>query len=473
VNVIIIMTDQQKASSLPMYGNPIVKAPVLEKLAREGSLFENAYTSCPICVPARVSLFTGQYPSTHGSLNNNILMLPDKDHLLKLVKDAGMATGLAGKNHCFRPDDMAYFDSAAECGHYGPVGVDPESRYAKATEFLRRSTELKGAWGHVKNPFPPEALGTAWVTDRAIEFVRDHAADPFFLWYSIPDPHIPFQTADPYATMYPPESVDLPPRREGEMEGKPRAHRIDHDVMRGAEVEERTIRDITSLYYGMNTFIDTELGRFFGVLEELNLMEETLIVYVSDHGEYLGEHEMIRKSKAAYDCLTCVPFLIKAPGLRTDSIPAFVSLEDVMPTVLSWLKMPVPDTVQGRDLLPLLRGEGFDDRGYAYGEYGAHTYPVPEDTEYAVCETPLSPDFRPVMKLGGYGKMRYIRTGRWKLAAYVQDRYELYDLDADPYELENIYGTPGTEEITRDLERQLIEEMMIVNSPGEPPPGVS
>lgn len=247
-NVVLIMTDQQKASSLPMYGNPTVKTPNLARLAGDGALFNNAYTSQPICVPARVSTFTGQYASTHGSLSNEIPMLPGKLHLARILKERGFATGLVGKNHCFRDEDIALFDTVRECGHYGPKGVDPDTIYARSTRFLHDAPELKAAWGHVVNPFPPEALGTAWTTDRAVEFVRAHATEPFFLWYSIPDPHIPFQTAEPYASMYDPNVVDLPPRREGEMAGKPRCQRLDHDVMRGADVTDRTIREIVALY---------------------------------------------------------------------------------------------------------------------------------------------------------------------------------------------------------------------------------
>ena len=257
------------------------------------------------------------------------------------------------------------------------------------------------------------------------------------------------------------------------MEGKPRSQQIDYDVLRGADVEENTVREIISLYYGMNSFIDSELGRFFDFLDSSGLSGETMIVYVSDHGEYLGEHRMIRKSKAAYDCLTHIPFILDIPGMGGSTVDAFVSLEDIMPTILSVLDLPIPDTVNGRDLLPLFDGGEFDDTGYAYGEYGVHGLPVPENTEYPRCATPLSPDFRPAMKLGGYGKMRFIRTQRWKLAVYAGDLDELYDLDSDPHELENIHGRAGTGEITAKLTKMMIERMMLINSPGTFPTSVS
>jgi arylsulfatase A-like enzyme len=472
VNVILIMTDQQGASALPMYGNPTVKAPNLERFAAQGCLFTNAYTSCPLCVPARVSTFTGQYPSAHGSLDNQKLMAPGKNHLLRIMKETGYVTGLCGKNHCFREKDLALFDVVKECSHYGPAVAEEE--YLEVRRWLRECPDLKGCWTYVRNPFPPERLGTHWITDRAIEFVEAERERPFFLWYSIGDPHIPFQTAEPYASMYPPEKVDMPPFLEGEMEGKPRAQQIDHAVMRGAEVSEERIRNIRSIYYGTNTYIDDEVGRFLGRLDELGLSEDTLIIYVSDHGEYLGEHRLIRKSKSAYDCLTHIPYIVRGPGVVTGSkSDVFVSHEDTMPTVLRAAGLNVPDEVQGRDLGPVLRGEGEAGRGFAYGEGGGHPDPWPEGEPFETCSTPVSSDWTPRKKVGSYGKMRYVRTRKWKFTASIGDKYELYDLEEDPGELENLYGRPGTEEVTSRMMRLLLEQTMRVANPGKWPDEIS
>jgi len=472
MNVILIMTDQQAASALPVYGNSVVKAPNLEKFASQGCLFTNAYTSCPLCVPARVSTFTGQYPSAHGSLDNQKKMAPGRNHLLRIMKEAGFTTGLAGKNHCFEADDLTLFDSIEECSHHGPGKA--EEKYLEVRRWIRKCQDLKGCWAWTKNPYPPELLGTHWITDRAIEFVEENREKPFFLWYSIGDPHIPFQTAEPYASMYPPEEVDMPEFREDEMETKPRAQQIDRAVMCGDEVDEERIRNIRAVYYGMNTYVDDEVGRFLARLDELGLTEDTLIVYVSDHGEYLGEHRMIRKSKSAYDCLTHVPYIVRGPGVAPGSkSEAFVSHEDTMPTILSFAGLEVPDEVQGTDLGPLLRGEVREGRAFAYGECGGHPAPWPEGKPFETCSTPTSSDWSPRMKVGGYGKMRYLRTEKWKFTASVGDRYELYDLENDPGELENLYGRPGTEEVTAELTRRLLEQTMCVANPGRWPTQIS
>ncbi|MBT5874659.1 MAG: sulfatase-like hydrolase/transferase [Candidatus Latescibacteria bacterium] len=466
MNIVLIMVDQQKASSLPMYGNPTVGAPNLQRMASEGCLFKNAFTSCPLCVPARVSTFTGQYPSAHGSLNNQVLMGPNKPHLLRILKNGGYTTGLAGKNHCFTAPDLALFDDVKLAGHYGPDSSVAGDTCLQSKDFLLQSSELKGAWGSVKNPYQPEALGAHWVTDRALDFVHERAGQPFFLWYSIPDPHIPFQTCEPYSSMYPPDDLELPPRVENELHRKPQAQQIDHAVMRGDAVSDATLRDIISLYYGMNTFIDDEVGRFLSGLTRLGLDDDTVVIYVSDHGEYLGEHQMIRKSKAAYDCLIHVPLIIRAPNAVQQEIETMVSLEDIMPTILSYAGLETPATVHGRSLMPILADESFPERDYVYGEYGGHPHPLADDQTYPVCKSPLSSDFSPTMKLGGMGKMRYVRTENWKLVTYVNDQYELYDLQEDPDEMTNVYGEPGTESVTGELKDRLLEHMMVINHAG-------
>ena len=476
LNVVVITTDQQSASSLPLYGNPVARMPHLDAFAARGVVFDNAFTSCPLCVPARVSMFTGQYPSTHGSLNNQILMGSGKRHLLRLLKEKGYRTGIAGKNHCFGSDDMEYFDSIAECGHYGPIhdnGSPVPEEYGKPREYLQQCADLRSAWGSTITPFAADALGTAWTTTRAVDFLNTAApaSEPFFLWYSIADPHIPFQTCEPYASMYPLESVPLPPLRDNEMDTKPRAQQLDRAVMAGDAVDEQTIRRIRSIYYGMNTYIDDELGRFFKRMTDLDLWNRTLVIYMSDHGEYLGEHRMIRKSKAAYDCLVRIPFIVRAPdafGLdRGSRTRTFVSLEDIMPSVLHATGTETPPEVQGRSIFSgESGGSGLSttERDHIAGEYGVHARPWPADKPYDVCSGPLARDFRPAMKVGGYGKMQFVRTEHWKLVVYVDDRNELYHLAEDPWELENLYGTPGTELVVSELMDRLVQDIMVTTN---------
>ena len=244
-NVIIIMTDEQKATALPMYGNAVVRTPHLAQLAAEGARFEWAFATCPLCVPARVSLMTGRYAHTTGSRTNLFLMRPGERHLLDIFREHGYRTGLAGKNHCFRPEELAKFDFLREAGHLGPLDPGDEAS-AAARQWIIDSQVFAKAWGAERNPHPSEALGTAWITDRAIEFIEENGAQPFFLWYSIADPHTPLQTASPYAEMYAPDAVEtlhatsLPQSQDPtEIATKPPAQQLDYRDLRGGQGHAR------------------------------------------------------------------------------------------------------------------------------------------------------------------------------------------------------------------------------------------
>jgi len=458
-NVVIILVDEQKATSLPMYGNPIVQTPHLAQLASEGVLFNQAYTTCPICVPARVSLMTGRYPHTTGSRSNSVLLQPGERHLVELFHEQGYRTGLVGKNHCFLPPDLQLFDYVWEASHLGPM-EPPNETAAAAKQWIIDSGVARRAWGADRNPHPPEALGTALVTDQAIKFIEDYGAEPFFLWYSIPDPHTPLQTASPYAEMYPPDAIPLPPQLEGEIETKPLAQQIDYRALAGDTVTEAIMRRAIAMYYGMNTYIDDQVGRFLGRLSELGLREDTIVIYLSDHGDYVGEHGMIRKSKALYDCLCHVPLIVSWPASITPAVSqdAFVCLEDILPTLMELLGWSIPAGVQGQSFAPLLSGGSYTPRHAIFGEIGVEgePYTLAEWTTFP--QGPLTPDFSPSNKKGGRGRIKSVRTRAWKLVHYPGQPYgELYNLQEDPWELHNLYGQAQYQAVIDQLRSRLLD----------------
>jgi arylsulfatase A-like enzyme len=472
-NVIVIMVDEQKANSLPLYGNPIVRTPNLQRLAEEGVLFDQAYATCPLCVPARVSLMTGRYPHTTGSRTNAFYLQPGERHLVQIFRERGYRTGLSGKNHCFLPADLRSFDYLWEASHNGPR-VPPNPEAAAAARWIRDSGVGRRAWGAARNPHPPKALVTALITDQAIEFVERYREEPFFLWYSIADPHTPLQTASPYAEMYRPQDVSLPPQLEGEIEHKPPAQQIDYRALAGDRVSEEIMRRAIATYYGMNTYIDDQVGRFVRRLAELGLREETIVIYLSDHGDYMGEHGMIRKSKALYDCLCRVPLILYwpggvAPGGRHD---AFLCIEDILPTLMDLLGWPIPPGVQGVSFAPLLRGGDYAPREAIYGEAGLEGRPYALEECSAFPEGPLTPDFTPRNKLGGRGRCRSVRTRRFKLVHYLGQPYgELYDLQKDPWELHNLYGQDEYRDLVAEL-RAMLLDWTIESEDCLPPPPV-
>jgi arylsulfatase A-like enzyme len=463
-NVVIVMTDEQKATSLPMYGNPIVRTPHLERLAQDGVLFDHAFATYPVCVPNRVAVMTGRYPHATRSSNNRTYLQPDERHLPQIFAEHGYRTGLCGKNHCFLPEDLARFDHVWEAGHVGP-NDPPTPEAAAAKRWIVESQVWLTAWGAERNPYPPEALGTALITDQAIQFVERYRDEPFFLWYSIADPHTPLQTASPYAEMYPPEEVDLPPLLDGEIETKPPAQQLDYRAMACDKASEEVIRRAISIYYGMNTYIDDQVGRFLARLEEFGLRDNTIVIYTSDHGDYVGEHRMIRKSKALYDCLCRVPLIVAWPGaIRSNArCDEFVCGEDILPTLMDLLGWPVPTAVQGQSFQPLLAGTGerYVPREAIYGEHGSPGEPAALQAPLTVPEGALTTDFRPGLKIGGRGRIKSIRTKEWKLVVYPGQVYgELYHLTEDPWELYNLYGQEPYQAVVADLRAKLLDWMI-------------
>jgi len=177
-----------------------------------------------------VALMTGRYPHATRSSDNSFYLQSGERHLLQVFNERGYRTGLCGKNHCFLARDLAAFDYLWEASHLGPI-APPSAEAAAARQWVIESRVWTKAWGAERNPFPPEALGTALITDHALKFIERYRNDPFFLWYSIADPHTPLQTASPYAEMYPPEKMDLPPSPEGEILTKPPAQQLDYRAM--------------------------------------------------------------------------------------------------------------------------------------------------------------------------------------------------------------------------------------------------
>ena len=464
-NVILIMTDQQKRDSLSVYGNSVCQTPNLERLASEGTVFDYAFTPYPVCVPSRVMTFTGRYSHVTRSRANTILMQPDQDHLIGRLNDAGYTTALSGKNHCFTRPDLDRFDFVWECGHGGPSDP-PDEVSARAKRFIPESRINSRCWGTATNPNPPESLGTALTVTHAIDFIDSRPSDrPFFLWCSIADPHTPLQTSEPYASMYDPSVVSIPEQLEDEIKTKPIAQQLDHKALCGDMVSEDDIRRVTAMYYGMNTYIDNEVGRLLDHLDASGLTRDTVVIYVSDHGEYLGEHRMIRKSKALYDCLTRIPMIVRWPGRvpSGERREEFVEIIDLMPTILDAAELDHPGGLQGRSLLPLMSGEEYAARDATFAEHGieasdgtlrVHSFEDLEDTP----TSPTSPDFSPRKKKGDLGAIKSVRTRDWKLVYYPGNQEgEIYNLKQDPGELINLWSDPDLTDLRHELTSRILD----------------
>ncbi len=468
-NVVVIMTDQQRWDTLGATGNAAIRTPHLDALAAGGALFDLAFVPIPLCTPSRACLFTGQYPTRHGVRGNVLNLSDDSPNLLRALRDAGYATYLAGKDHLFTPEQRdRLFDDVARYDHFGRVeGEGPVDPRERAVRPGRRAAMFE-KYGE-RDPHDPADQPTARITDAAIGMVGEAraAGRPFFLWLSYPDPHPPYIVPEPYASMY--RDVPLPEPVGGgdELAGKPPRQRITPRLMEMEGYDAGDLRRLREIYCGAITFIDDQIGRFVASLDAAGLREDTLIVFMSDHGDYLGDHGMVRKSPTLYDCLVRIPLIVSCPG-RIPSVrigETMVESVDIAPTLLELAGVAVPAAMEGRSLVPLLTGEAITHRDTVFAVYGTEGEPY---TEAELMQPDPGGDegdghpkgarwFSPLVSRG---QLAMLRTARWKLVYYQGGEGELYDMEADPNELRNRYDDPACADVRTEMTRALLDRLL-------------
>ncbi len=471
-NVLVIMTDQQKATAGHLYGNPFCATPNMQRLADQGVLYEHAITPHPLCMPARISFWTGQWPHSHGGRRNETPMPPGTNHAFRIWKESGFHTGLIGKNHCFvDPADLALFDTWCEVSH-GGLPADPSTRGMEwfrplngiqAAHALRANmTPQNPRFAYATSDYPLEDYSTGLVAGQTVRFLEQHQDEPFALWVSFPDPHEPWVCPQQYAALFSRETIELPPRREDEFDrSAPERNRVLYAMLGWADDDIEDVYGLLGVYYGMVRFIDDGLGQILDALERLGLRENTIVVFCSDHGDFAGEHGMQCKGGVFYDALTRVPLIVSWPGRLPAGVTdhSMANLVDVLPTLLALQGLEVPRAFHGR---PLPTVTDTAPRTATFSEYGAGGPP------FGMTELEKLP--RPwgrrtlidtLQWREAEGRRKMVRTAEWK---YVHDPMgdldELYDLVNDPWELVNVADEEANEPIVSDLRRRLADWMI-------------
>ncbi|WP_168123842.1 sulfatase-like hydrolase/transferase [Paenibacillus sp. HB172176] len=466
-NVVVIMTDQQRSDVRALEGYPLDTTPFLDSLAQNGTWFDKAYTTMPICGPARTSLLTGCWPSAHRVSGNFCLdqAVYEKD-LFDVAKEQGYATALIGKNHSYlRPEQKT--DFCLEQGHwggFGPQRTDEEKAYDGWLKTLSQvSMEATPFPLHCQLPYRAVSAAQSWIREQR-EQQEQQREQPFMMWLSFPEPHNPYQAPEPYYSMFDPE--ELPPLRAKEDERDRKGEKwkfygdqIEHFL---PDYKERIPR-ARSNYLGMLRLIDDQIRRFVQFLEDEALLENTLIVFVSDHGDFVGEYELIKKGPEAPDILTRIPLQFYGPGVAASASPhpAHVSLADIMPTVCEAMGSPIPASVQGRSLWPILAGGDYPEREFqsVFAEHGyGGLYHVNGDEPQFDLVGKVTNGVALFNELNRYtqsGWLRTVRKGDWKLNLDMHGRGELYQIARDPLELNNLFG----QEASRDVEREMLAEL--------------
>lgn len=380
-NIILILCDQMRGDALGAVGNKYIQTPNLDYIASLGARFSHAYSAVPSCVPARASLWSGQNQWHTGVLGMGLgqgNMPNDFPHTLAGdLTEAGYRTHLVGKGH-FHPHRAPMGFQTMELDESGRM---PDSDYRQwfaknAPEGVTPDDHGVGwnSW-HSRPWHTEERLHpTFWTMTRALEFLKAQTSEqPFFLNISFARPHSPYVPPQSYFDMY--FHSDLPEPNIGEwaaVHDDPETA-LNPSAWRG-KMRSEQIRRARAGYYGSISFIDTQLGRLMNWMQRYagGTLDNTWILFTSDHGDMQGDHNLWRKTYA-YEGSTRIPFLLIPPRVRGKQkravVDEVVELRDVMPTLLAAAGVPIPDTVDGCDLLPLLDAQAENWREYIHGEH--------------------------------------------------------------------------------------------------------
>lgn len=391
-NLLFVFADQWRAQATGYLGDPNVRTPHLDALAKRGVNLVNAVSGCPVCSPYRGTLMTGQYPPTHGVFMNDVYLRPESVSFAETLNAAGYQTGYIGKWHLDGHGRSAYIPPERRQG-FGYWKVLECTHDYNNSKYYADPDELQ-VW---------EGYDAIAQTDDAIRFLREERdARPFALFLSWGPPHNPYETApERYRAMCEPGTLELRPNVP-------------------PEAEEQTRKDLAG-YYAHCTALDDCMGRLLAALDEMDLTEDTLVVFTSDHGDMIGSQGQQRKQRP-YDESIRVPLIFHCPALlggRGRTLTHPVSSVDLMPTVLGLLGAPVPATVEGEDLSHYLKG----------GRTPAHP-------ALLACYIP----FGEWLRSGGGKEYRGLRTERHTYVRDLNGPWLLYDNEADPYQQRNLIG---------------------------------
>ncbi len=431
-NVLMIAVDDLD-NHLGCYGDPLVKSPNIDRLARRGVRFDRAYCQLPLCSPSRTALMTGRRPDSTGVFDLRThfrTTIPDVVTLPQHFKNQGYFVARVGKlYHYGVPGDI------------GTNGLDdplswttvrnPKGRDKAEEHLLTNFTPNRGlgsALSYLAAEGTDEEQTDGMVATEAIQLMEQSQSDPFFLAVGFFRPHCPFIAPKKYFDLYPLDEIALPAHSPGDTTQYPREAFFTYPFNWGLDEAER--RKTTQAYYATITFMDVQVGRVLDALDRLGLAESTIVVLWSDHGYLLSEHGQWMK-QSLFEEAARVPMIVAAPGARGNGAASgrTVELQDVYPTITDWCKVGTPGRVAGHSLLPLLDN------------------PKLKWDHPAITQTG---------RKNGMG--RSIRTERWRYSVWQDGAgaEELYDHDADPYELKNLANEPGLDKIKTELRQQLL-----------------
>ena len=473
-NILWLCTDQQRFDTIGALGYPAVSTPNIDRLVAEGVTFTHAYCQSPICTPSRASFLTGQYPSTIHVTGNGLAYFPNHPPLVtRLLADVGYDCGLIGKLHLASAYQRIEprVDDGYRYWQYSHAPRDDWETGHDYADWVRSKGAVLRELTKSPDGVPTPLHQTTWCAEKTIDFIRAQHDGPWLASVNFYDPHPPFNPPQEYREQFDPAQMPGPHFRESDLAQQQKLAAIDFqsrvatpdnlDIKnpivprspdssgqeQGESAGQRDARTLQAAYYAMIKLIDDQLGRILDALEETGQRENTVIIFMSDHGEMLGDHGLIQKGCRFYEGLVRVPLIISWPGHFQAGLcsDALVELLDVTPTLMELAGEAVPDTMQGRSLLPILTGAA-----------------DPHHHRDAVrCE------YYDALGLADQSFATMYRDARYKLVVYHGHGLgELYDLEADPHEFNNLWDDPQLQPVKLDLIQRSFDASMLIMDRG-------
>lgn len=435
--VVFIMTDTQRWDMCNCYRSTGLQTPCIDALAEKGMRFERGYTTQPVCQPARSAIFTGQYPSTCGSWSNSMGKADNLPTIGRRLADNGVHTAYIGKWHL---DGGDYFGTG-NC----PDGWD-ENYWYDMRRYLEELTPQQRVQSRTTaymedNIWPEEMCYAHRCADKAEHFLANHGEESFFLTVSFDEPHGPYMCPPPYADMYKNFSFPKDPSFFDTLQNKPEYQQV---WANGRQNEDKNALSTNHQYFfGCNSYVDYEIGRVLRAIETHT--PDALIIYTSDHGDFLAAHSLTGKGPAAYDEITRIPYIIAGPGIPQGVNAHPVSHINLAPTIFDLMGFSSPKTFHGKSITPMLYNSNARVNDYIFMEFGR--YEVDHDG------------------FGAFQPMRSAFDGRYKLNIHLMSTDELYDLETDPYELDNLIHSPAHEAIRNTLHDAILQNQDSARDP--------
>lgn len=410
-NILYVFADQLRAHSMGCYGNKEVKTPNLDRLAAEGILFEHTFANTPVCCPARANMITGVYTHRNGMVANDLRLRETEVTSAKLLSEQGYRTGFIGKWHLDGGQRMPGFvPPGPRRQGFAFWGANECSHAHFNTQYFRDSPD----------PIPMKKFEAEGWTDIAVDFLKETKASgkPFFLTIAMGPPHDPYGAPPEYMKMYDEAKLTMRPNWKAGAANVPGPKQI-------------------AAYYAATTAVDDQIGRLMRTLKELDLEQDTIVLFSSDHGDMLGSHGLRLKRKPWEESIR-IPGILRYPrkvkaGQR---VTAPFTHVDFAPTLLALCGVKPPSHMQGTNFAPLVLGQKMN---------------VPDSAFFQI--------FGPYQGDGTDEGWRGVRTDRYMYARTKDKPWVLYDLRNDPYEMKNLAGDPSATAVQADMEKRLQQWM--------------